>query len=356
VQLFLDWQRQLATGTRKLPKFRHDRALAWKHGNTQAAILTLASLRTTNAGDYQAIVTDITGLSATSAVATLTIIDPSSSTSLTLSPAGDTSIVSLGTNPRGVETILVGTRNDGVDDRGLLRFNLAPLPANATVVSADLRLTVTRVPRYAANSDFSLYRMLKAWSSDANWVEAAAGMPWSALGGLAGIDYASASSATTFVSADGVYDFGPSPALAADVQGWLLDPAANQGWLLKCESNDLGSARHFGSSESAQPPQLLVQYATPAPSPRLTHVGASGGSLVFQFESAAGWLYRVECRDDAAAGPWTTVTNVPAGPATTPIVISIPPTDGQSVGARRLRRFNVPTTHRYRTPNSERRW
>jgi hypothetical protein len=291
----------------------------------KATTLTLTNLRSTDAGHYQVIVTDAVGGSMTSDVATLTVIDPTLTNSVTLTPITDTSIFSSGGNPQGVTTILVGTRRNGILDRGLLRFDLTSLPANAVIQSADLRLTLTRVPRTPADSNFSLYRVYKPWGADASWADATTGVPWSAPGGLAGVDYASSSSATGFVIGGGVYDFGPSAPLAADVQAWLADPGTNQGWLFQSESEtSLGSARHFGSSESAQPPQLLLQYTTPPPRPRLTHVMASAGNLVFRFDGAPGWFYRVEGRDNVAAGPWTTVTNVSAGPATNPIMISIP--------------------------------
>lgn len=289
-----------------------------------AATLTLTNVRSTNGGGYQAIAIDAAGSRATSIVATLTIIDPTLTNSVVLTPVTDTSIFSSGTNPQGAESILAGTRRNGINDRGLLRFDLSSIPTTAAIQSANLRLTITKVPRSPANSNFSLYRMFKFWGPDATWADATTGVPWSAPGGLSGADYAASSSATRFVTGVGVYDFGPSFVMAVDVQFWLSNSNANHGWMLKTESEgSVASARHFGSSESAQPPQLELRYTTPAPAPHLTNAVAQSGNLMFRFDGTTGWFYRVEFRDNLESGVWTTATNVPAGPAKV-ILISVP--------------------------------
>lgn len=292
-----------------------------------APTLTLTNLRTPNAGTYRAIVTDGAGIRATSAVATLTIIDPTLTNFVMLVPVSDTSIHSSGENPQGVTTILVGTRNNGITDRGLLRFNLSSIPAEAVFRSATLRLHVVRDPRQPNASNFSLYRMFRPWGIDATWTEATAGVPWSAPGGLSGVDYSASSTTTRLVGHSSTYDFGPSGQMAADAQSWLANPGDNHGWMLKTESEGLArSARHFASSEALNPlnaPLFLLEYGAPSPAARLTDLVAQAGNFAFRFHAAEGWFYRVECRGDLASGAWTTVTNVPAGPANA-IVISVP--------------------------------
>ena len=51
--------------------------------------------------------------------------------------------------------------------------------------------------------------------------------------------------------------------LAADVQGWLDNPASNYGWLLKSDELTSGTVSAFGSRESGTPPQLTITYAMP---------------------------------------------------------------------------------------------
>jgi hypothetical protein len=301
----------------------------WRQGGTNlpgaiSPALTFPSLFPINQGAYSVQVTDAAGGSVTSVVATLTVIDPTGVKNLTLGPALDTSIYSASGNPQGAATILAGTRGNGIVDRGLLRFDLTSVPSAAVISSAKLRLIVVRIPRSPANSDFSLHRMLKPWGPDATWSTATAGVPWAAPGGTNGIDFASVRSATRFVTGGGIYDFGPSSRFIAEVSDWVSNPAVNYGWLLKTESEGvLRTARHFGASESTQPPQLFLEYSTPASRPYLTDLSLGGGNFSFRFAGTAGWIYRVETQT-ALGGTWTTVTNAPAGAATAPILITVP--------------------------------
>jgi hypothetical protein len=287
--------------------------------------LTFPFLSSTNQGGYAVRITDAVGGSVTSLVAVLTVIDPTGVKQLQLVPVMDTSIYSGGGNPMGVGSILAGTRGNGIRDRGLLRFNIGSVPAGAVIESVRLRLTVTRVPLGPASSDFSLHRMLKPWGADATWNNATAGMPWGAPGGTNDIDFAGARSATRFVSSvGGAYDFGPSAQLIADINAWRDNSGVNYGWLLKTESEGvLKTARHFGSSESTSPPRLVLDYSTPPPRPHMTDLSLAGGNFSFRFAGTAGWSFRVETQA-ALGGGWTTVTNAPAGAATSPIVITVP--------------------------------
>jgi hypothetical protein len=289
-----------------------------------AATLSLRSLRVTNAGDYDVVVTDLASGSVTSSVATLIVFDPTLQASLALAPSVDTSIFSFLGKPQGTASVIAGRRGNGVIDRALLRFDLPPIPPNPVIHSARLQLTVTRVPRSPANSDFSLHRMLRSWAADASWTSATAGSLWASPGIGSGSDFAATASATRFVSGGGPYDFGPSPELTADILSWISDPPSNHGWLLKSENESSPqTARHFGSSESPQAPRLLLDYSTPAPRPVLTNPQLVGGALTFQFTGAPGWIYRVESQT-GLSGAWNTVTNAEAGAATNPIVITVP--------------------------------
>lgn len=250
--------------------------------------------------------------------------------SITLPPAADATISSDGANPRGVQTILSGTRENLWRDRGLLRFDFSAIPAGAVIQSAVLRLQVVMIPRSPAESNFSLHRMLRAWTDAANWTSASPGLPWAAEGALEGVDYIADGSAAQRVQGLGVYTFGPGAALAADVQAWLNAPESNHGWILLTDRPDTGStARHFGSSESAQPPQLVIEYSLPpSEGPQLTDPEAGGGLFSFRFTASSATPYRVEARADAGSGAWVVVTNLPpvaaAGPVTVTDAISAP--------------------------------
>ena len=295
-----------------------------------APTLVLTNLRSANAGDYHVVVMDVVGSSTTSIVATLTVIDPTAPTSVMLTPVLDTSIFSSGVNPRGIATILAGTRNNGIIDRGLLQFDLSSISPKVVLRSVSLRLSVLFVPSRRTDSNFGLYRMFTPWGEDATWANARVGMPWTGPGGMAGVDYALASSVITFVSGLGVYDFDHTEQLAADMEAWRADSSINYGWLLKTESEaTFGTARHFGSSESGQPPLLLVQYNVPASRPHLTDIHMQGDDLSFQFEGEPGWIYRVESRDDVNPGPWSTVTTVATGSSPRTILVLVPRNEAQ---------------------------
>src|ERR1041384_2382100 len=69
-------------------------------------------------------------------------------------------------NLGGMTYVVVGTINLGKRSRGLFRFDVASaLPANATVTSATLTLTVA-VAR-GVNQTFELHRVLKDWGEGA---------------------------------------------------------------------------------------------------------------------------------------------------------------------------------------------
>jgi hypothetical protein len=286
--------------------------------------LNLVPMSTADSGSYSVVVTDAAGGSVTSMSALLQVIDPRLATSV-LTPAIDTSFFSSGINPRGI-TILVGTRNNRIVDRGLLHFDLSSIPAAAVIQSARLQLTVVMVPRLpAADSNFSLYRMLTPWDADATWANATAATAWAGPGTLAGVDYAGSASATQFITGTGPYEFGPSADLVADLQAWRTNSTSNNGWLLKCESEDTRkSARHFGSSESTSPPRLVIDYSLPLPAPTLTQLQLQSTNLTFQVSGTPGWIYAVERRDIVDRGAWIEITNVPAGPATNSIFFSLP--------------------------------
>jgi hypothetical protein len=192
----------------------------------------------------------------------------------------------------GATTLLAGTNQQVSKARGLFLFDLSSLPAGAVVTEVQVQLYCTRQPDPDQHggpvaSDFSLYRMYVGWGEgggasntgsaaavgDATWNERHyAGISWGTPGGLAGSDYANNPSATTSVGNIGMYVWGSSNELIADVQSWIDSPETNFGFMLASQSEaSPGSARRFASRE--QPgglipaPQLIVTYSlVPEPS------------------------------------------------------------------------------------------
>ncbi len=232
-----------------------------------------------------------------------------------------------GANPRGDQSILVGTRGttvQGIFDRGLLRFDLSEIPTNAIILSATIELTVVQIPQNPVPSIFNLHRLLKPWDATASWSNAKTGVPWAAPGGKEGTDYAAEVSASQEVDEEDIYDFGPADRLKADIQGWLANLASNNGWMLMTDSEGMFfTARHFGSSKSDAPPQLFVEYSNvTAEGPTLTGPQAKNNLFTFTFLPAAGEAYAVEARTNLNLGNWTVVTNIPASTATDPVLVT----------------------------------
>jgi hypothetical protein len=206
----------------------------------------------------------------------------------------------------GGTTLVSGTNQQFSNSRALFSFDLSAVPADAIVTSVQVSLYVTRRPDPdqrggPVNSDFSLYRALQNWTEgtggavtgspaatgDTTWNDLhhnTTGENWTTPGGQIGTDFASTPSATTSVGDVGLYLWGSSPELVADVQSWLSSPSTNYGFALISESENVaGTARRFASRE--QPggdkpaPTLTLTYQS-APEPGrmlllLTGVGAA---------------------------------------------------------------------------------
>jgi hypothetical protein len=263
----------------------------------------------------------------TSAEATLTVIDPRVS-SVTVRPAVDTSIFSTANNPRGNVTILSGTRHNGIRDRGLLRFDISAVPTNATINSALLRMRLLAAPRNPAESTFKIYPALKAWGADATWTNASGTTAWAGAGGVAGLDYGTNGIPGEYAAASGDLLFSFSGENLEQIAEWVNNPAANHGWFfISDQEESLGSARHVASSESDFPPEFKVEYSLPVDTPLMRTARRESTNLLFEIDGTAAWIYRIEGRDQVDRGPWTIVTNAPAGNALAPILIQVPMTN-----------------------------
>src|SRR5437879_6342186 len=158
--------------------------------------------------------------------------------------------------------------------RSLLRFDPGGIPAGSTVNSVTLRLTVVMVPLTPANSIFDVRRVLQDWSEfGVSWNSRMANAAWQVPGAVGGGDVAGAPSSSVFVAGTGQYTFSSTPALVADVQGWVNNPASNFGWLLISQNESTPhTARRFGTREDANnAPVLLVDY-TPSSTPTISIV------------------------------------------------------------------------------------
>jgi len=184
--------------------------------------------------------------------------------------------------------------------RGLMAFDLASIPAGSTIVSATLRLNMSRTIALAEPT--SLHRVLADWgesSSNAPGQEGTGALAqpgdatwlhrfypdtfWSTPGG----DFDPTPSATTSVAFEGPYEWS-SAGMVADLQAWLDAPATNFGWLVFTYEGDFPSAKRFDTRENptvANRPQLTISYSPPGSAGRVPD-GSSGPPLTVQTAGA----------------------------------------------------------------------
>ncbi|HVL59569.1 MAG TPA: DNRLRE domain-containing protein [Burkholderiaceae bacterium] len=186
-------------------------------------------------------------------------------------------------------------RNYGASDRmfirqsprmnALLRFDLAAVPSNAKIVSAQLVL-YQESPQSGGAGRVAIHRVTRPWvegnkdggantggGAGATWLVADQFTTWTTAGG----DYDPAIAAVRHVTAQRqAFDWEIGPL----VQQWLEDPAQNHGMLLRT----LDSGTHVGMSTredsvASRRPKLNVTYLLPCNSvPRTIGIALSAAA------------------------------------------------------------------------------
>lgn len=170
-----------------------------------------------------------------------------------------------------------GNTSSSATRRGVIAFNITDtIPAGATIVTATV---VLHLSRNAGEADeVTLHPLTADWGEgnsdaadnegngtaaelgDATWVHSFyTQTAWNTAGG----DFVATASATQTVDAENSYYLWSSPALAADVQGWLDNPSSNFGWLVMGNETTGSTAKRFDSRHHPTPayrPVLLVSY------------------------------------------------------------------------------------------------
>lgn len=206
--------------------------------------------------------------------------------------------------------------------RALLRFDLSAIPVGSTITSAQMRVTVVRVPSAIdpPASAFGLHRVFKPWgegtkggalasNGEATWMAPKHPSPlWSAEGAGDAADASPTISSSVDIDGLGSYTFASTPALVADVQNWVADPGANFGWMMRSAAeNEQQSARRFASRESlSDKPTLTVGYELPPPELRIQQFELREQGMFISWTGGKG-PYRIESAE-SIFGPWTPVT------------------------------------------------
>lgn len=190
----------------------------------------------------------------------------------------------------------VGTTASGSKRRGLIAFDIAGhLPAGAVITSVMLQLDMTKT--IAGRQNITLHKVLANWgegNSDALDDEgqgapaAAADATWkhrffpNTLWATVGGNFAATASATTPVDALGVYTWGSTPGMVADVQAWLNQPTSNFGWLLRGNEATTTTAKRFDTKESVADngPLLTVEFSLTCAGQAVTILGTPGDDML----------------------------------------------------------------------------
>jgi hypothetical protein len=161
--------------------------------------------------------------------------------------------------------------------RGLIAFDVAgSVPAGSIIQSVTLTLNMSRA-RFGS-ATVSLHRVSADWgegasnasgeegqgtaaaAGDATWTN---GFSGGALWTTAGGDFSVTVSASQLIAQEGLYSWGSTAQMVADVQGWLDNPSGNFGWIVIGNEAALSSARRFNSrnhSNVSLRPRLTIEY------------------------------------------------------------------------------------------------
>ncbi|MCI0537645.1 MAG: DNRLRE domain-containing protein [Verrucomicrobiales bacterium] len=260
-----------------------------------------------------------------------------SAETIILTPTADTSIMELlpHFNFGAQEDLPSGTLGGSANftrSRILVKFDLAgALPANTTIHSAILKLTVTRAPDGGGvNSIFAAHRILRPWGEGAKKGNAPGGAmagvreatwqmrfhpdeSWGLPGGQPGVDYVEAPSSSERVLGTGAYEFEFGAMAILEMQAWLNDPSSNFGWMLLTQAEQAPkSARRFAAREFPEPnarPVLIIEFSA-SPKlvpPTITSISLTNGHATIRFGTLIGAQYGLQARDALDRGDWETL-------------------------------------------------
>lgn len=199
---------------------------------------------------------------------------------ISLSPIKDNTLYEDGTgslsNGAGA-FIFTGRIMTGELRRLLIAFDIAGnIPAGSTINSVSLTLHVSN--SVSGNQTLRLHRLLANWgegtsnaagmegmgapatTGDATWLHSSYNtLLWTTEGG----DYVTAESASAAVGDVAFYTWGSTAQMVTDVQGWLDNPASNNGWILIGNEAVVQTAKRFDSRQNptlVNRPVLMVDY------------------------------------------------------------------------------------------------
>lgn len=157
----------------------------------------------------------------------------------------------------GEEELILGMKGRA---NVLIRFDVSSIPANATIVDAELEIWVYNYGQRTAPITAAAYQVIRSWEEmEATWTKAAADDEWQE----AGCNDTLSDRSGTALDSDTIYerDRWYSWTITPAVQDWVQDPASNKGVLLRQTDVEDGGEYDARPSEGAMAPRLVVKYA-----------------------------------------------------------------------------------------------
>lgn len=208
---------------------------------------------------------------------------PAATFTVVLQPNGadglDTYLVSTSaTSNFGTSAILgIGESNNAANryTRGLLKFDLSSIPADAAITSATLSLW-TSADLSSSDSTISVYRLKTAFNeTQATWNNSATGTAWQTAGASGANDRESASIGSAQVLANESLNTEKQvPLNPSKIQEMVNGAFTNNGFILAADT-ELNNRFDFKSSDNStasQRPKLVIQFTSPSTTPTPTPV------------------------------------------------------------------------------------
>jgi len=184
----------------------------------------------------------------------------------TINPSQDNTVAQeLPNNSSGAcDSVFSGLTDNGAGTarRALMQFDIAAnIPANSTITSVTLSMTVTRGGNHI-DSTFTLHPLNAAWAEGVEGCGvrgggqgeiSTGGVTWNTMPGNG-----PASGSTLINNTAPVWN--STAAMVSDVQGWLDSPGTNYGWVLIGDEATKTTTRRFDSREGANQPKLIVEF------------------------------------------------------------------------------------------------
>jgi hypothetical protein len=263
-------------------------------------------------------------------IVSLLALNAAHATTVTNAASADTWMLAeaSGNNMGASADFAAGVNSHGSPMRALIKFDLTGIPAGATITSAAVKIETYRAATSSATS-FGLHRVLVNWgegagdgnqgapagTGDATWDSPTSPFPnWTSAGAGDPADANTTPSASTSVTGLGVYTWGSTASMVADVQAWVNNSAVNYGWLLRDEAEAGQTARRWNSknADGDVGPKLIVSYTILPPPPVISQVGVINNQIRFVFGAEADRTYSVEWRGSLTSGSWLVASNYPS--------------------------------------------